>query len=170
MFSLRLPCQSKSQGKSPSLPMNLYITDRRRINLAAAISKNRNEMAAGLTIIGTWMIFESPEPDVQPLWLGQAVAKTKWDNQCTWKNESNRIHRANGGVQIPPGGYAINVQWYGEVGSLEYIIEKESPLTIVQINYNLILAGFEMDLVVWTRIRVPRTRNVRDEYCMFDFN
>ena len=132
---------------------------------AAAIAMNRNEMAAGLAT-RTWMIFESSEPDVQSLWLGRAVAKTEWDNQCTLKNESNRIHRADGRVQVPLRGYAINVQWYTqrEVGSLEYIIEKESPLPIVQTNYNLILAGFEMDLVVGTRTRVPRTRNVRDEY------
>ena len=75
---------------------------------AVAIAMNRNEMAAGLTI-GSWMIFESPEPDVQLLWLGRVVVKTEWDNQCTWKNESNRIHRADGGVQVPPDGYAINV-------------------------------------------------------------
>ena len=123
---------------------------------AAVIAKNCNEMGAGLTI-GAWMIFESPEPDVQRLWLGRAVTKTVWDNQCTWKNESNQIHRADGGVQIPPGGYAINVQWYTqrEIGSLEYDIEKESPLPIVQTNYNLILAGFEMDVVLGLEHEYP---------------
>jgi hypothetical protein len=41
---------------------------------------------------GDWMLFKGKggEGDSQMVWLGRAVSKTEWSNQCIWKNETGR--------------------------------------------------------------------------------
>ncbi len=53
------------------------------------IKNQRNEIAVNLTH-GDWMMFESPEPNVQPFWIGRAVSKSEWNNSCFYKNNTTR--------------------------------------------------------------------------------
>ena len=49
--------------------------------------ETRKGMAAKL-MHGDWVMFESPEPNVQPFWIGRAVSKAEWNNSCTYQNET----------------------------------------------------------------------------------
>jgi hypothetical protein len=119
-------------------------------------------MTAGLSH-GDWMLFKGGEGDSQMVWLGRAVSKTEWSNQCIWKNETGRDLIA-GQVRVARNEYAINVQWYTlrqADNPLEYVIEKTEPDPIVNNNKELLHAGFIMTQVIGSRSRVPRRRNVR---------
>ena len=66
----------------------------------------------------------------------------------------------------PPGGYAINVQWYTQkvIGALEYAIEGgDNAQTFVQSNKDLVLTGFDdhMHQVIGARTHAPRQRTVQ---------
>lgn len=124
--------------------------------------REKNEMTTQLSH-GDWMLFKGGEGDSQMVWLGRAVSKTEWSNQCIWKNETGRDIIA-GHVKIARNEYAINVQWYTlrqADNLLEYVIEKTEPDPIVNNNKELLHAGFSMTQVVGSRSRVPRRRNVR---------
>ena len=123
--------------------------------------REKNEMTTQLSH-GDWMLFRGGEGDSQMVWLGRAVSKTEWSNQCIWKNETGRDIMA-GHVKIARNEYAINVQWYTlrqADNLLEYVIEKTEPDPIVNNNKELLHAGFSMTQVVGSRSRVPRRRNV----------
>lgn len=123
--------------------------------------RDKNEMTTQLSH-GDWMLFKGGEGDSQMVWLGRAVSKTEWSNQCIWKNETGRDIIA-GHVKIARNEYAINVQWYTlrqADNLLEYVIEKTEPDPIVNNNKELLHAGFSMTQVVGSRSRVPRRRNV----------
>eukprot|EP00984_Skeletonema_dohrnii_P024295 scaffold13403_cov120-Skeletonema_dohrnii-CCMP3373.AAC.2 len=122
----------------------------------------KNEMTT-LLRPGDWMFFKGGEGDSQLVWLGRAVSKTEWSNQCIWKNETGRDLIA-GHVRVARNEYAINVQWYTlkqADNPLEYVIEKAEPDPIVNNNKELLHAGFPMTQVIGSRSRVPRRRNVR---------
>ncbi len=77
------------------------------------IKDQRNEIAANLTH-GDRMMFESPEPNVQPFWIGRAVSKSEWNNSCFYKNNTTRRKILMGNLPLDPGEYAVNVQWYNQ--------------------------------------------------------
>mmetsp|Transcript_19705 Transcript_19705/g.32342 ORF Transcript_19705/g.32342 Transcript_19705/m.32342 type:complete len:92 (-) Transcript_19705:12-287(-) len=54
--------------------------------------QDKNEMASKLTP-GDWMLFKGQ--DEQLVWLGRAVSKEEWSNQCIWKNETGSIQYAD---------------------------------------------------------------------------
>jgi len=119
--------------------------------------REKNEMTTQLSH-GDWMLFRGGEGDSQMVWLGRAVSKTEWSNQCIWKNETGRDIIA-GHVKIARNEYAINVQWYTlrqADNLLEYVIEKTEPDPIVNNNKELLHAGFSMTQAVGSRSRVPR--------------
>jgi len=134
---------------------------------------DKSDMASKLTQ-GDWMFFKGGKDGCSQLvWLGRAVGKTEWLDQCIWKNNTTRTVFADG-VPVAPNEYAINVQWYTlkQAGStLEYVIEQSEPEPLVNNNNELLHAGFPMTQVIGsttTSARVPRRRNVRssqsDEY------
>ena len=136
----------------------------------ARIREDRNTITRELTP-GDWMMFESPEPNVVPFWIGRAMSKAEWDNRCWYKNETPRRLRLAGDLPLDPGEYAINVQWYAErdVGSLEYIIYQEQPYSVVNNNRTLVMGGFEMIQSAGNMARVPRQRNVRQRNDEFGY-
>ena len=118
-----------------------------------------------------WMMFESPELNVVPFWIGRAMSKAEWDNCCWYKNKTPRRLRLAGDLPLDPGEYAINVQWYAErdVGSLEYIIYHDQPYPVVNNNRTLVMGGFEMIQSAGNLARVPRQRNVRQRNDVFKY-
>jgi len=121
---------------------------------------DRNELASNLTH-GDWMLFKGQ--DEQQVWLGRAVSKEEWSNQCIWKNDTGSIQYADT-LPIGRNEYAINVHWYTlkQVDNpLVYVIEREESKPIVNNNRELLHAGFPMTQVLGSRSRVPRRRNVR---------
>jgi hypothetical protein len=131
--------------------------------LLQVMKQTRNEMMANLTH-GDWVMFESPEPNVQPFWIGRAVSKEEWGNACWYKNETGTRQMLAEGVPLHRGEYAINVQWYTlrDAGSpLEYVIDAEHPIPFPNNYATLVLAGFGMVQIVGKLVRVPRQRSVR---------
>ena len=129
----------------------------------ANIRHERTAITTNLTP-GDWVMFGSPEPNVEPFWIGRAMSKAEWNNSCWYRNATNRRQLLTGGIPLDPGGeYAINVQWYTlrDIGSLEYIIDRDYAYPIVNHNNALILGGFEMIQSAGNLSRVPRQRNVR---------
>lgn len=74
-------------------------------------------------------------------------------------------------MPLDPGEYAINVQWYTQrdIGSLEYIIDRDYTYPIVNHNRTLVLGGFEMIQSAGNLARVPRQRNVRQRNDEFGY-
>jgi hypothetical protein len=136
----------------------------------ANIRQQRNEITKNLTP-GDWVMFESPEPNVQPFWIGRAVSKAEWNNGCWYRNDTNRRQLLIGDVPLDPGEYAINVQWYTQrdIGSLEYIIDRDNAHPIVNHNTTLAYGGFEMIQSAGNLARVPRQRNVRQRNDEFGY-
>jgi hypothetical protein len=77
------------------------------------IKDQRNEIAANLTH-GDWMMFESPEPNVQPFWIGRALSKREGNNSCFNKESTTRRKNLMVNLPLDPGKYAVNVQWYNQ--------------------------------------------------------
>jgi hypothetical protein len=63
------------------------------------IRQTRDEMVQNITY-GDWVMFQSPEPNVQPFWIGRAVPKEEWSNACIYKNETTRRLALGGGVRL----------------------------------------------------------------------
>ena len=127
---------------------------------------DKNDMTSKLSH-GDWMLFKGGNGGCsQRVWLGRAMSKSEWSNQCIWKNESTRIQVADG-VPVAPNQYAINVQWYTlrqADSTLEYVIEQSESEPLVNNNKELLHASFPMAQVIGsssTSARVPRRRNVR---------
>ena len=118
-------------------------------------------MAAKLTH-GDWVMFESPEPNVQLFWDGRSVSKAEWQNSCTYQNGTRaRQMMMSGSVPLNPGEYAINVQWYtirDAAIPLEYIMWDADPHPFVNHYSMLVLGRFEMVQIVGNSVRVPRQR------------
>ena len=97
----------------------------------------------------------------QAIWLGRAISKPEWGNDCTKKN-SSRATKFIEGVEVTQNGYAVNVQWYTQKtrGVPEHALDTTLP--VVQSNCELVLAGFDdqMHQVHGSRTRVPRRRTV----------
>ena len=55
--------------------------------LQAQRQRDKQQLIAALSP-GDWMLFESPQLDDEPLWLGRAVSNPAWGNACVWKNET----------------------------------------------------------------------------------
>ena len=83
----------------------------------------RNEMASGLTP-GSWIIFKGSGGTDQVIWLGRAISKAEWGNDCKRKNSSRNTKMIDG-VEVTRNEYAINVQWYTQTtrGVSEYVLE-----------------------------------------------
>jgi hypothetical protein len=107
------------------------------VESSRVIKDQRNELAANLTH-GDWMMFESPELNVQPFWIGRAISKSEWNNSCFYKNNTTRRKNLMGNLPLDPGEYAVNVQWYNQqdIGSsLEYTVDRTNPYPIVNHNH-----------------------------------
>ena len=127
------------------------------------IRQTRDEMVQNITH-GDWVMFQSPEPNVQPFWIGRVVSKEEWSNACIYKNEATRRFALGGGVRLDRGKYAINVQWYTvrDAGCpLEYFVDGAHPYPFVNNYSTLVMTGFEMVQTVGVSVRVPRQRTVR---------
>jgi hypothetical protein len=127
------------------------------------IKNQRNKIAANLTH-GDWMMFESPEPNVQPFWIGRAVSKSEWNNSCFYKNNTTRWKNLMGNLPLDPGKYAVNIKWYNQrdIGSsLEYTVDRTNPYPIVNHHHTLVLGGFDMVQIVGNAVRVPRQRTIQ---------
>jgi hypothetical protein len=80
------------------------------------IREEINEIAAHLTA-GDFMMFECPD-DSTPFWIGRCVAKSEWNDNCVYRNETTGHMNTPGidtgiePVRLSPGEYSINVQWY----------------------------------------------------------
>ena len=114
---------------------------------------------------GDWLMFESPEPNVQPFWIGRAVSKREWNDACWYRNETGSRQMLSGALPLDSGEYAINVQWYDLrdiANPLEYVIVRDNPYPIANHNSTLVLGGFEMTLSIGNEVRVPRARAIRD--------
>ena len=79
--------------------------------LQAQRQPDNQQLTAALSP-GDWMLFESPQLDDEPLWLGRTVSNPAWGNACVWKNETTRTEHTPSEAHIKPNEYAINVQWY----------------------------------------------------------
>ena len=83
-----------------------------------------------------WVVFKSIGDEDQPIWLGKTLSNRDWDIECVWHNGGRGRVEIDGGL-IPPGGYAINVQWCTQkgIGALANVIEGgENVHTFVQSN------------------------------------
>ena len=95
--------------------------------------KNRNDMTKELKV-GDWIIFQpGKDGGASGGWVGNAVSKSKWEDQCMHKNNTGRRQTVPGSVFLEKDDYAINVQHYitKEIGSLEYIAEAAEHIPIV---------------------------------------
>ena len=113
---------------------------------------------------GDWMMFESPEPNVQPFWIGRAVSKSEWNNSCFYKNNTTRRKNLMGNLPLDPGEYAVNVQWCNkqDIGSsLEYTVDRTNPYPIVNHNHTLVLGGFDMVQIIGNAVRVAQQRTIQ---------
>lgn len=135
------------------------------------IKQTRNEITMALTP-GDWLMFESPEPNVQPFWIGRAVSKREWNDACWYRNETGSRQMLSGALPLDSGEYAINVQWYDLrdiANPLEYVIVRDNPYPIANHNSTLVLGGFEMTLSIGNEVRVPRARAIRDRNDAFGY-
>eukprot|EP00957_Ditylum_brightwellii_P081622 6209173-Ditylum_brightwellii.AAC.1 len=108
------------------------------------------------------LLFESPEPDQQPVWLRREVVKEKWGNACVWKNKGTCVVMIHGGGHIYPG-----------IESIDYNIEVEWQLPISQCTKYIVHVGFEMTRVLGTRSQAPRQQNMLSSQCdnyMYDMH
>jgi hypothetical protein len=71
-----------------------------------------------------WVAYKSIGDPDQPFWIGKALPKSEWGNQCIRKNDSHGQVTIEGAI-ISKGGFVINVLWYTQkvLGVPEYIIE-----------------------------------------------
>ena len=122
------------------------------------VQSYHNDMASKL-IPGSWVVFKSTDDPAQPMWLGRAVLRDEWSNNCIWKNESDQTifleRKGCENVSILAGRYAINVQWYTQkvLGKLEYKVEQGDSM--IQATEDLITTGFDdyMTPVVGLKVR-----------------
>ena len=117
-------------------------------------------------------MFESPEPNEQPFWIGRAVSKDEWNNSCIYQNETQGRQMLSGNVPLHPGEYAINVQWYtvrDAANPREYIMWDANPTPFVNNYRTLVLAEFDMTQIVGNSVLVPRQRTVRQRNDEFGY-
>jgi hypothetical protein len=121
---------------------------------------------------GDWMMFESPEPNAQPFWIGRAISKSEWSNSCFYKKCTTR-RKNMGNLPLDPGECAVNVQWYNQrdIGSpLEYTVDRTNPYPIVYHNHTLVLGGFNMVQINGNAVRVPQQRTIKSQNDEFGYN
>jgi hypothetical protein len=114
------------------------------VESSRVIKDQRNEIAANHTHCN-WMMFESPEPNMQPFSIGRALSKSKWNNSCFYKNSTTRRKNLMVNLPLDPGEYAVNIQWYNQqdiCSPLEYAVDRTNPYPIVNHNHTLVLGGF----------------------------
>ena len=65
----------------------------------ARIREDRDKITEELAP-GDWMMFESPELNVVPFWIGRAMSKAEWDNCWWYKNKTPRRLRLAGDLLL----------------------------------------------------------------------
>ena len=115
------------------------------------VDKKRNEqmqMAAGLKM-GDWVLVDGGDNELQPVWLGRAMPKHDWGNDCTKRNVRGGLETIEG-VSIGKNSSAINIVWYdwAKAGSdLHYEISRDHPKPVVQHQSCILLTDFVMTQV-----------------------
>jgi len=103
-------------------------------------TRDRNEIALGLTQ-GEFILFDTSEDQLEPIWLGRIMSNPAWQGQGVCKNDSKRIMTYDG-VKVGKGEVGIYVMWYEKINvmsdSLEYWVSRSESKPMVQNNRYLI--------------------------------
>ena len=125
-------------------------------------NKSRNEVASKLTV-GAWVLFDTSDDDLEPIWLGRVMSNPKWDGQGVFQNKTSRIVSYSSGVKIGKGEVAIFVMWYEKINVMsdthDYWVSRTETKPIVQNNKYFIPLVVDMHRMLGDNNIVPKLRN-----------
>ena len=101
---------------------------------AQVITRDRTTMASELTV-GDFVVFDTSDDDVEPIWIGRIMSNPEWQGQGVYKNVSRRITSFRG-VQVARGEVALYIMWYEKINvmsdALEYWVSRTETEPILQ--------------------------------------
>ena len=119
-------------------------------------------MASKLTV-GAWVLFDTSDDDLEPIWLGRVMSNPKWDGQGVFQNKTSRIVSYSSGVKIGKGEVAIFVMWYEKINVMsdthDYWVSRTETKPIVQNNKYFIPLVVDMHRMLGDNNIVPKLRN-----------
>ena len=127
---------------------------------ARVSTSDRNEIASSLTP-GEFILFDTSDDELEPIWLGRIMSNPEWQGQGVRKNNSRRIMSYDG-VKVGKGEVGMYVMWYEKINvvsdSLEYWVSRSETKPILQNNRYLIPMEVKMHQMLGETNIVPKLR------------
>lgn len=114
-------------------------------------TRKKNDVSAELTV-GEFVLFDSQEDELEPIWLGRVISNPGWNGQGVNKNNTDGKLTFKG-VGIGKGEVAINVMWYEKINVIsdklkDWVSRSETEPIVQNKKYLLLIAEVKMYQVV----------------------